>query len=112
MGVGPLRLKMKVLILLGILSLTLGTWGSSLKNHQNSQKREISPMEAWQITRFVHTLNLLFDEFEDVSVHKTIKEYRSRNSSRLRNAIGAAMVKSKEKMASIKKSPRDYLFRQ
>ena len=76
--VGPLRLKMKVLILLGILSLTLGTWGSSLKNHQNSQKREISPMEAWQITRFVHTLNLLFDEFEDVSVHKAIKEYRSR----------------------------------
>ena len=66
---------MKVLILLGILSLTLGTWGSSLKN---SQKREISPMEAWQITRFVHTLNLLFDEFEDVSVHKAIKEYRSR----------------------------------
>ena len=99
---------MKVLILLGILSLT---WGSSLKSPKN-QKREISPMEAWQITRFVHTLNMLFDEFEDVSVHKTLKEYRSRNGSKLRNAIGAAMVKSKQKMASTKKSPRDYLFRQ
>ena len=65
---------MKVLILLGILSLT---WGSSLKSHK-SQNREISPMEAWQITRFVHTLNMLFDEFEDVSVHKALKEYRSR----------------------------------
>ena len=69
-------------------------------------------MQAWEITRFVHTLNLLFDEMENVSVVKKFNIYRSRNSSKLRRAIGAAMVKSQGKKASAKKSPKDYLFRQ
>ena len=101
---------MKVLIFLGLLSLTAGI--SSPGPRTRPTRTQLSPMQAWEITRFVHTLNLLFDEMENVSVVKKFNIYRSRNSFKLRRAIGAAMVKSQGKKASAKKSPKDYLFRQ